>query len=273
MSPRHPINAASPNPCIHDPVILTLSDSRTGNGSQYSTNATPNPSTHHSKPVILTLSDSRTGNEPLYFARAAINPYLVLTLLLALLGSPSLKATPVIHQLTPQTTSSLETLPATLQAQTSPLRQTLTTHLASPDTALTLIAAGFLLLLAECNLPGAILPGALGLLLLLSGVFGLSLHPIRPPALIVLLLSSAALAISARLPLFGIPALLGTAGLALSLSTLTTPAPHTSVATAVALSIGLATSLLGRIAWIARRNKAHLAPLSYSLTHPPRRVD
>jgi hypothetical protein len=239
MSPRHPINAASPNPCIHDPVILTL-------------------------------SDSRTGNKPLYFARAATNPYLALTLLLALLlGSPSLKAAPVIHQLTPQTTSSLEALPATLQAQTSPLRQTLTHHLASPDTALTLIVAGLLLLLAECNFPGAILPGALGLLLLLSGVFGLSLHPIRPPALIVLLLSSAALAISARLPLFGIPALLGTAGLALSLSTLTTPAPHTSVATAVALSIGLATSLLGRIAWIAHRNKAHLAPLPYSLTHPP----
>ncbi len=144
--------------------------------------------------------------------------------------------------------------------------------LANPDVAVLLLGIGTLLIFAECNLPGAILPGATGLLLLLSGVFALTLVPVRPAALLILVVASATLALSARTPAYGIPALLGTTGLVYSFATLVakppslTPAVHPVVAITVGTAVGISASLLGRIAWQARRNKT-VPPSDPKLTH------
>ena len=141
---------------------------------------------------------------------------------------------------------------------TTHLHQTLLARLHSPNLDLVLLGAGALLLLLECNLPGAILPGALGLLLVLAAVYGLSLQSLQILAVLLLLVAVAALALSSLRPLFGIPALLGTAALVVGLLSLT-PGVSPFLALCVGLTLGLACALLGRVAWQARRNKALLA--------------
>ncbi len=150
-------------------------------------------------------------------------------------------------------------------------RERLIQRLAVPDTAIIILATGVLLIFLECNLPAAILPGALGLLLVLSGIFGLALHPLRPAALLLLLAAGALLGFSARGPLPLVNALAGTAGLICGLLTLIPPASATSsvhlpVAACVGLAIGPSAFLLLSIAERARRNKiipaakSHVSP-------------
>ncbi len=135
--------------------------------------------------------------------------------------------------------------------------------LATPDVAISLITVGVLLIFFECNLPGAVVPGAVGLLLLLSGVYGLSLLPLRPTALLVLFAAIGSLVLSVRAPLFGLPAVAGTGGLILSLWTLlpasAASAVHPAIAVSSGLLLGVTASLLGRVALRARRNKAVVA--------------
>ena len=141
------------------------------------------------------------------------------------------------------------------------IHQRLVARLATPDIAVTLVGAGILLLFVECNLPGAVLPGAAGLLLLLSGLYGLSLQPLRASSIVVLLLAGLALALSPRLPLAGITAVFGVMALIDGLGTLIPATPthsgvHASVAILTGAAVGLSATLLGRIADRARRNKA-----------------
>ena len=156
-------------------------------------------------------------------------------------------------------------LPARAPSGDTPpgLHQRIVARLATPDVAVALAGAGILLIFLECNLPGAILPGATGLLLLLSGVYGLSLHPLRPSSVAVLLLAGLTLAVAPRLPLPGITAAFGSAALIFALANLIPPTSpsgriHPLVALLVGAAVGLSTTLLGRVAERARRNKAVL---------------
>ncbi len=189
---------------------------------------------------------------PRYPARAA---RAVLLLLLTLLAHLPLHAAPLSQTPAPN-------------APHTALRQSLTQHLATPDAAVALLGTGALLILLECNLPGAILPGAAGLLLLLSGVYSLSLQHPRPASILLLLASCAALALATRLPVFGIPAASGTAGLTVGLYTLV-PSVHPAIPLAFGLAVGLAASALGRIAWRAHRNKT----IRLTSSARPQRVD
>jgi len=161
----------------------------------------------------------------------------------------------------------LATAPISPPASPTP-RTRLIRRIATPNIAVLLLGVGTLLIFAECNLPGAILPGASGLLLFLSGIYGLTFLPLRPQALLFLLAAAIALALSAKTPAFGLPALLGTASLVYSLLTLianssTTSSVHPAIAITLGAAIGVSASLLGRVAAQARRNKTVLS----STTH------
>ncbi len=127
-------------------------------------------------------------------------------------------------------------------SQGSP-RERLLRELAIPDTAVVVLATGVLLIFLECNLPGAIIPGAFGLLLLLAGSYGLALHPLRPAALLILIAAGALLAFSARTSLPLVQALAGTSSLIYGLWTLISPANlairvHLPIAVCVGVVIG-----------------------------------
>lgn len=133
--------------------------------------------------------------------------------------------------------------------------------LATPDVAVVTLCAGVLLIFLECNLPGAVLPGAVGLFLLLSGAYGLALLPLRPAALLALLGAGAFLALSTRMAITGLPAAAGTCGLVYSFWTLidqtrAASQVHPSVAVCAGLLLGTSAAFLGRVAEQARRNKA-----------------
>ena len=184
---------------------------------------------------------------------------LVTLALFAAISAPPLSA----QNNTPQATS-VASHPDLGPLHPPSLRTHLIEWLTKPDVAVLVLGAGVLLLFLECNLPGAILPGALGLLLALSALFGLHLLPLRPLAIVAVLAGSTLLAVSAHLPLFGAPAVAGTAGLVFGLCTLVLPSAnlrgvHPAVGGAVGLTLGVAASVLGRIAARARRNKAILA--------------
>ncbi len=132
--------------------------------------------------------------------------------------------------------------------------------LASPNAALLAVLAGVLLLYAEFNLPGTILPGCLGALSLMLGLFFLSRLPLSWSALglglagLVVIL----LAIFSQRALLLV--LLGGATLACSLLHLvrTTPATKGIDLPTALFAASLFSSItvwLGRVALRARRNK------------------
>lgn len=153
---------------------------------------------------------------------------------------------------------------STVHAEALIHRGLLTRWLATPDIAVGTLGAGVLLIFLECNLPGAILPGALGLLLVLSGIYGLSLLPLHSLALLLLVAAAAVLALSTKSRLFFPATIVGAAGLVSGLLLLIDRSRgemgvHPAVAISVGLLVGVSASLLGRVAGRARRNKAVLA--------------
>src|SRR4051812_37038413 len=66
------------------------------------------------------------------------------------------------------------------------VRENLLSWLVNPNIALLLLVGGALLIYLEFNTPGTIVPGALGTLMLLLGVFALDLLPIRFTAVMLL---------------------------------------------------------------------------------------
>ncbi len=132
--------------------------------------------------------------------------------------------------------------------------------LASPDAAVLAVVAGILLLYAEFNLPGTVLPGCLGALSLMLGLFALSHMPLRPAALGLALAGLALILLALVSTHFLLPGALGLATLTASFLHLV---DRSRSATAVDLPTALlaaslfsaATVWLGRIALRARQNK------------------
>lgn len=145
------------------------------------------------------------------------------------------------------------------------LRERLLSRLASPDLAVLVLTLGALLIYLEFNVPGTIVPGTLGTLLVLLAFFGLNLLPIHHTAVFLLLAGLALFLIEAKFPSHGILALSGTLSLIFGLATLVDgPIPeqrvHTSTAVAVGLGFGIITFGLAWIALRARRSKVLLGP-------------
>ncbi len=139
-------------------------------------------------------------------------------------------------------------------------RQLIRRWLATPDNAVLTFTVGLLLIFVECNLPGMVAPGATGLLLVLAASYGLASPPLRPAALVSIFSAGCVLALSAKVPAKGFSAALGTASLIYGLWhliawTASRTGVHPVVAISAGLTLGVAGSLLGRVAEVARQNK------------------
>jgi membrane-bound serine protease (ClpP class) len=149
---------------------------------------------------------------------------------------------------------------ARIQTLQSTLREDLLDWLINPNIALMLLVGGALLIYLEFNTPGTIVPGALGALMVLLGVFALNLLPIRYTAVMLLVAAVILLVLEAKFGGHGALAIAGTVSLALGMMTLVaSPIPQLDVHPWLALSIGIAfgliTVFLLRLAVRARRRK------------------
>jgi membrane-bound serine protease (ClpP class) len=145
------------------------------------------------------------------------------------------------------------------------LRERLLGRLANPDLAVLVFVLGALLIYLEFNVPGTIVPGSLGTLLVLLALFGLNLLPIHHTAVFLLLAALALIVLEAKFPSHGALALAGTLSLVFGLATLVDgPIPeqrvHTSTAIAAGLGFGAISFGLAWIALRARRNKILTGP-------------
>lgn len=133
-------------------------------------------------------------------------------------------------------------------------------HLVDPNMAVLILIAGALLIYLEFHIPGTIIPGALGTLMVVLALFALNLLPVRETSWLMILGALILMILEAKRPSHGILAGAGTLLLVLGLLTLVNgpiPQLRVQVATAVATGIafGLITSVLVRAAWKARQNK------------------
>jgi len=143
------------------------------------------------------------------------------------------------------------------------LREELLGWLVNPNIALMLLVCGALLIYLEFNAPGTIVPGALGTLMVLLGVFGLDLLPIRYTAVLLLVAAFALMALEAKFGGHGALAIAGIVCLLFGTLTLVSaPIPQMAVSPWVALAVsagfGGITVFLVRLAVRARRMKVRL---------------
>lgn len=143
------------------------------------------------------------------------------------------------------------------------MREDLLGWLVNPNIALLLLVGGALLIYLEFNVPGTIVPGALGTLMLLLGIFALDLLPIRFTAVLLLIAAFVLMLLEAKFGGHGVLAIAGIACLAFGTLTLVAaPIPELRinplVAIAVSVAFGGITVFLVRIAMRARRLKARL---------------
>lgn len=143
------------------------------------------------------------------------------------------------------------------------LRENLLTWLVNPNIALLLLVGGALLIYLEFNTPGTVVPGALGTLMVLLGIFALDLLPIRFTAVMLLLAAFALMLLEAKFGGHGVLAITGIVCLTFGTLTLVAaPIPELRinpwVAIGVSLGFGSITVFLIRLALKARRLKVRL---------------
>lgn len=163
------------------------------------------------------------------------------------------------------TTQVLHTRNAEMVTVEENLRERVMDRLMDPNLAVLILLAGALLIYLEFHIPGTIVPGAVGTMMVLLALFSLNLLPVRYTSLGLILCALVLMVLEAKFPSHGVLALSGTAALVLGLMTLVAgPIPEMRVQWATALSAGLAfgliTTFLVRIAWRARRNKIMIGP-------------
>jgi membrane-bound serine protease (ClpP class) len=141
------------------------------------------------------------------------------------------------------------------------LREVLLDKLADPNLAVLLLILGGLLIYLEFNVPGTIVPGALGTLLVLISLFSLNLLPVRYTAVMLILGAFVLFLLEAKFASHGVLAGAGTLCLVFGLLTLVDgPIPelrvHPATAIAAGAAFGLITLFVVRLAIRARRNKS-----------------
>ena len=145
------------------------------------------------------------------------------------------------------------------------LRERLLSKLTNPDFAVCLLVLGGLLVYLEFNVPGTVVPGSLGTLFILLGLFGLNLLPVRHTAVVLLLAAVVMMVLETKFASHGVLALAGTASLVFGLATLVDgPIPelqvHRGVAVGAGIGFGAISFGLAFLALRARRNKVLLGP-------------
>jgi membrane-bound serine protease (ClpP class) len=154
---------------------------------------------------------------------------------------------------------------ARIETLKSTLREDLLDWLVNPNIALLLLVGGALLIYLEFNVPGTIVPGALGTLMVLLAIFALGFLPIRFTSVLLLVAALVLLLLEAK---FGGHGALAIAGIiCLTFGTLTlveAPVPEMAVSPWVALAVSAAfgsiTVFLVRLVVRAQRMKSRLGP-------------
>ena len=134
--------------------------------------------------------------------------------------------------------------------------------LLNPDWLVFLLLAGILLVYAEFNLPGTVVPGALGVLCIMLSLFGMSRMRISHAAILLLLLGIGLMLAELKAPSHGILSVVGTAVVVWGLATLVVADPGVHLATAIAAGVafGAISVTLAVLGLRARRNKLLLGP-------------
>jgi membrane-bound serine protease (ClpP class) len=145
------------------------------------------------------------------------------------------------------------------------VREQILGRLANPNLALLLIVGGVFLVYLEFNVPGTIIPGALGTVMVLLGVFALDLLPIRHTALLLLMAAAVLLVLEVKFASHGVLAAAGIVCLAFGTLTLVdAPIPELRiqpwVAAALGTAFGIITVVLLRLALRARKRKSLIGP-------------
>ncbi|MGB6830461.1 MAG: nodulation protein NfeD, partial [Terracidiphilus sp.] len=157
----------------------------------------------------------------------------------------------------------LHTAASRIETLRPTLRDGLLGWLVNPNIALLLLFGGALLIYLEFNVPGTIVPGALGTLMVLLAIFSLDLLPIRYTAVLLLVAALVLMLLEAKFGGHGALAIAGIVCLTFGLLTLVAaPVPEMGVSPLVAIAIsaafGLITFLLVGLAVRARKRKARL---------------
>jgi membrane-bound serine protease (ClpP class) len=161
------------------------------------------------------------------------------------------------------TKQTLHTKNARIEVVQPTVRENLLGWLVNPNIALLFLVGGALLIYLEFNTPGTIVPGALGTLMLLLGVFALDLLPIRFTAVMLLLAAFGLMLLEAKFGGHGVLAIAGIVCLTFgTLTLIASPIPELRinpwVAVGVSLGFGSITVFLVRLALKAQRLKARL---------------
>jgi membrane-bound serine protease (ClpP class) len=144
-------------------------------------------------------------------------------------------------------------------------RERLLSKLTNPDIAVLLLVLGGLLIYLEFNVPGTVVPGSIGTLFVLLGLFGLNLLPIRHTAIVLLIAAVVMMVLETKFTSHGVLAMAGITSLIFGLATLVDgPIPELRVhlGTALGAGLGFGTISFG-LAWIAlraRRGKVLTGP-------------
>ena len=154
---------------------------------------------------------------------------------------------------------------ARIETLKSTLREDLLGWLVDPNIALLFLLCGALLIYLEFNVPGTIVPGALGTLMVLLAIFALGFLPIRFTSVLLLAAALVLMLLEAK---FGGHGALAIAGIiCLTFGTLTlvaAPVPEMAVSPWVALAVsaafGTITVFLVRLVVRAQRMKSQLGP-------------
>jgi membrane-bound serine protease (ClpP class) len=156
------------------------------------------------------------------------------------------------------TTVALRTADAPVEERDLSLLRTLLQWLANPNLAFLFMSVGTLGLIYELASPGLGFAGGIGIVLILMGLFALSILPIDAVGLVFLFLAAALFVAELFAPGIGIAAGLGSVSLVLSgLFLFRDDAPGLSLSLAAvvptAVVIGVAVVIAGRLAWRARQ--------------------
>ena len=154
---------------------------------------------------------------------------------------------------------------ATIDPLPPSTRERLLTRLTSPDLDVLLLMCGGLLIYLEFHVPGTIVPGALGTLMVLLAIFGLNLLPVQHTAILLLFAALALMVLEAKFASHGVLGVAGILCLVFGLATLVNgPSPemrvHFGVAAGGGVGFGVVTFGLAWLAFKARQAKRLTGP-------------